>query len=29
VSKHIEPQAVEAALKIIREYVLKKDAVAG
>ena len=28
-SKHIEPQAVEAALKIIREYVLKKDAVAG
>jgi hypothetical protein len=27
VSKHIEPEAVEAALKIIREYVLKKDAV--
>ncbi len=27
VSKYIEPEAVEAALKIIREYVLKKDAV--
>ena len=27
VSKHIEPEAVEAALKIVREYVLKKDAV--
>jgi len=27
VSKHIEPEAVEAALKIIREYILKKDAV--
>ena len=26
VSKHIEPEAVEAALKIIREYILKKDA---
>jgi len=26
VSKHIEPQAVEAALKIIREYILRKDA---
>ena len=25
-SKHIEPEAVEAALKIIREYILKKDA---
>jgi hypothetical protein len=27
VSKHIEPEAVEAALRIVREYVLKKDAV--
>ena len=27
VSKHIEPEAVEAALKIILEYILKKDAV--
>ena len=26
VSKHIEPEAVEAALKIIREYILRKDA---
>ncbi len=26
-SKHIEPEAVEAALKIIRGYILKKDAV--
>jgi len=25
VSKHIEPEAVKAALRIIREYVLKKD----
>jgi hypothetical protein len=25
VSKHIEPEAVEAALKIIREYILRKD----
>ncbi|MCX5996118.1 MAG: M28 family peptidase [Chloroflexi bacterium] len=27
VSKHIEPEAVEAALKVIRGYILKKDAV--
>ena len=26
VSKYIEPEAVEAALKIIREYILRKDA---
>jgi hypothetical protein len=26
VSKHIEPQAVEAVLKIVREYILRKDA---
>ena len=26
-SKHIEPEAVEAALRIIREYILRKDAV--
>jgi Zn-dependent M28 family amino/carboxypeptidase len=25
VSRHIEPEAVEAALKIVREYILKKD----
>jgi hypothetical protein len=24
-SEHIEPEAVEAALKIIREYILRKD----
>ncbi len=26
VSKHVEPELVEAALKIIREYILRKDA---
>lgn len=25
-SKHIEPEAVKAALKVVREYILKKDA---
>jgi hypothetical protein len=25
-SKYIEPEAVEAALKILRDYILKKDA---
>jgi hypothetical protein len=29
VSKHIEPQAVEAVLKIVREYILRKDASAS
>jgi len=25
-SKYIEPEAVEASLKVVREYILRKDA---